>query len=100
MEAVTQGATQFVFYHRNATLAFSTAYTDLGHIDAVDWALLTETPRLDGFCKYWHNKLDERYVDRMEKRQAEFLVRDRVTLGRFVRLGVANDAKQTKCVQC
>ena len=35
----------------------------------------------------------ERYADRMEKRQAEFLVRDRVPLARFTRVGVCSPAK-------
>ena len=43
----------FVFYDRNATLAFSTPYTDLAHLDtAVAWDLLTEAPHLDGYCKF------------------------------------------------
>lgn len=83
------GNAQFVFYDRNATLAFAQAFSDLGRLDAVAWELLTEEPRLDGFCKWWHNRhAVERYADRMERRQAEFLVRDRVPLGRFVRIGV------------
>jgi hypothetical protein len=83
------GNAQFVFYDRNATLAFAQAYSDLARLDAVAWELLTEEPRLDGFCKWWHNRhAVERYADRMERRQAEFLVRDRVALARFVRIGV------------
>lgn len=79
----------FVFYDRNATLAFSTPYVDLARLDAIAWDLLTEAPMLDGFCKYWNNRLNvDRYVDRMERRQAEFLVRDRLDLVSFVRIGV------------
>ena len=79
-----------VFYDRNATLAYSTAYTNPGDLDnAIAWDLLTEAPQLDGFCKYWHNINDNsRYVDRMARRQAEFLVKDRVPLESFVRVGV------------
>ena len=86
----------FVFYDRNATLAFSTAYTDLVHLDtAVAWDLLTEAPQLDGFCRYWQNKpADARYADRMERRQAEFLVKDRAPLAVMTRIGVIDAAKQ------
>jgi len=60
----------------------------------VAWDLLTELPRLDGFCKYFQNRhQEERYVDRMERRMAEFLVRDGVPLSRFVRMGVCTPAK-------
>ena len=86
----------FVFYDRNATLAFSTAYTDLVHLDtAVAWDLLTEAPQLDGFCRYWQNKpADARYADRMERRQAEFLVKGHAPLAVMTRIGVIDAAKQ------
>jgi hypothetical protein len=59
----------FVFDDRNATLAFSMAYTDLAHLDtAVAWDLLTEAPQLDGFCKFWQsNAANARCADRMER---------------------------------
>lgn len=92
VEQVTAGGAAFVFYDRNATLAFARAFTDLARLDQVDWDLLTEEPRLDGFCKYWQSCSDPaRYADRMERRQAEFLVRNRVRLGRFTRIGVIGD---------
>lgn len=94
VERVTSNGEEFVFYDRNATLAFSTPFTDLAKLDAVAWDLLTEPPLLDGFCKYFMNRHEnERYVDRMEKRQAEFLVRHRVPLQQFIRIGVASAAK-------
>ncbi len=88
----------YVFYDRNATLAFSTAYTDLAHLDtAVAWDLLTEAPQLDGFCMYWQSRASvARYVDRMERRQAEFLVRDRAPLHCMTRLGVIDAARQAQ----
>jgi hypothetical protein len=94
VERVTSFDEEFVFYDRNASLAFSSAFTDLAHLNEVAWELLTEPPVLDGFCKYFMNKREsERYADRMEKRQAEFLVRNRVPLQQFTRIGVASAAK-------
>ena len=93
-ERVTAHGEPFVFYDRNATLAYSKPYTNLAQLDAVAWDLLTEQPRLDGFCKYFQNRhQEERYVDRMERRMAEFLVRDRVPLNQFIRIGVCTPAK-------
>lgn len=88
----------YVFYDRNATLAFSTPYTDLAHLDtAVAWDLLTEAPQLDGFCMYWQSRAAvARYVDRMERRQAEFLVRDKTPLHCMTRLGVIDAARQAQ----
>lgn len=92
VDRVTDGNTPFVFYDRNATLAFAQAFTDLENLNAIAWDLLTEQPALDGFCKYWQSTLKvERYADRMERRQAEFLAKDRVPLARFVRIGVMDE---------
>jgi hypothetical protein len=91
VDLVTAAGEAFAFFDRNATLAYSKAYIDLARLDAVAWDLLMEPPTLDGFCKYFHNRHEvERYVDRMERRQAEFLVRDRVPLAQFTRVGVCN----------
>jgi len=88
----------FVFYDRNATLAFSTPYTDLAHLNtAVAWDLITEAPQLDGYCKFWQSRsADARYADRMERRQAEFLVRDRAPLSCMTRLGVIDAQRQAQ----
>lgn len=98
VERVTALGRPFVFYDRNATLAFSTAFTELADLDsAVAWDLLTEPPQLDGYCKYWHNNAaDARYADRMERRQAEFLVRDAVPLSCISRLGVFDAAREAR----
>lgn len=98
VERVTAMGRPFVFYDRNATLAFSTAFTELTDLDsAVAWDLLTEPPQLDGYCKYWHNNAaDARYADRMERRQAEFLVRDAVPLSCISRLGVFDAAREAR----
>lgn len=91
VQAVTQGCSGFVFYDRNATLTYAIPYTDLFYLDQVAWDLITEYPQLDGYCKYFFNKRgDVRYGDRMERRQAEFLVKQRVPLGCFTRAGVLN----------
>ncbi|TAG28224.1 MAG: DUF4433 domain-containing protein [Burkholderiales bacterium] len=82
-----------VIFDRNATLDYSKAYTDVRHLSAVAWDLLHETPQLDGFCKYFQNRRDDlRYVDRMERRQAEFLTHTAVPLHCFTRIGVCTEA--------
>jgi len=94
---VQQYTQDIVFYDRNATLMFSAAYTDLRLLPKkVDWSLITEQPTLDGFCKYFQsNPNNQRYVDRMEKRQAEFLVKTRVSLNQMTRIGVCSEQKAT-----
>ncbi len=95
VDRVVVNAGGFVFYDSNATLDWSNPYNDLARLDRIAWDLITEDPCLDGFCKYWNSRLDvPRYAMRMEKRQAEFLVRERVPLARFTRIGVVDVAKQ------
>ena len=98
VQRVVAQARPFIFYDRNATLAFSTPYNDLAHLDtAVAWDLITEAPQLDGFCKFWHNNpAAARYADRMERRQAEFLVKDNVPLQCMTRLGVIDAGRQAQ----
>lgn len=95
VERVTAGS-RFVFFDRNATLAFSEPFTDLARLDeAIAWDLLTEAPRLDGYCKFWLSQPGHpRYSDRMERRQAEFLVEHRVPLTAFSRIGVLDAQSQ------
>ena len=95
VRTVVANGVEFVFYDRNATKEYSEAYTD-PHVlkDVVDWALLAEEPRLDGFCKYFQDRHEPaKYTDRMEKRQAEFLIKGQVPLAWFTRIGVINDHK-------
>lgn len=100
VDRATAGGTPFVFYDRNATLAYSKASDDLGQLPhTVAWDLITEPPALDGFCKYFQNRhQDVRYVDRMERRMAEFLVHGSVPLGAFTRVGVCS-ALQAQAAQ-
>jgi hypothetical protein len=95
VDRLTASESRFVFFDRNATLRFSAPFTDLADLDKIAWGLLTESPVLDGFCKYWHSVMSNpRYADRMERRQAEFLIRDRVPLQSFLRIGVINTQRR------
>jgi ssDNA thymidine ADP-ribosyltransferase, DarT len=90
-----------IFYDRNATLAYSVAYTNLNMLPtAIAWDLLTEAPQLDGFCKWWNNKTDTpKYADRMERRQAEFLVKDALDLSAMTRIGVIDLTRKKQVEQ-
>ena len=89
---------EYVFFDRNATKDYSQAFTDPSKLkNVVAWDLLTESPRLDGFCKYFHDKHEPaKYIDRMEKRQAEFLIKGSVPVAWFTRIGVVDDDKATQ----
>lgn len=95
IERVISQNAEFVFYDRNATLFYCQAFTDLGQLGSqVAWDLITESPTLDGFCKYFFTKYGhEKYFDRMERRQAEFLVKHYINLSAMTRIGVINHDK-------
>jgi hypothetical protein len=87
--AINKGAVAGCDWRQENILHFETT------VSAVAWDLITEQPRLDGFCQYWQNNISNpRYVDRMERRQAEFLVKDRVPLTQITRIGVFDAVKQ------
>lgn len=89
VDRVAQDGKPFVFFDRNATLPYSQVYTSLAHLDQVAWDLFFEPPQLDGYCKYFLDRPSiARHADRMERRQAEFLVKDQVPLEQFTKIGV------------
>ena len=93
-------ANNFVFYDRNATTAYASDYTEIDKLStAINWQLILEPPTLDGYCKYFQNDLRvDRYKDRMEQRQAEFLIKNQVPLNWFIKIGVANQQTWQKVV--
>lgn len=96
VDRVVDAHLEFVFYDRNATLSYSNSFTDLRLMSSViAWDLLTEPPQLDGYCMYFFDKADK-YVDRMERRQAEFIIKNYVPFNCFTRVGVINDCKKNE----
>lgn len=94
VEAVEEKGLAFVFYDYNATLDYSSCYSNLKDIDKIDWDLFYEAPCLDGYCKYWFSTANKpRYIRRMETRQAEFLVHKRFPLNLMDSAGVYSEAK-------
>lgn len=94
IDLVTRHGEPFLFYDCNATLAYSNAYTNLDHLNKIAWDLITEQPQLDGYCQFWMDKpSDPKYVNRREKRMAEFLVKSNVPMTAITRIGVINNAK-------
>ena len=94
VEAVVAEGLSYVFYDYNATLDISTCYSNLRDLDKIDWDLFHESPRMDGYCKYWHSRVDNpKYILRMETRQAEFLVHKSVPLNLIPIVGAYSAAK-------
>jgi ssDNA thymidine ADP-ribosyltransferase, DarT len=100
VEAVIASGLAYVFYDCNATLDIADCYNDLDDLDKINWTLFFESPRLDGYCKYFHNDRDNpKYVMRKEIRQAEFLVHGNVPLELMDIVGVYDQAKADEVSQ-
>ena len=92
--AVCEAHLKFIFYNYNATLSIAECFDDLADLDKIDWPLFFEEPTIDGYCKYWHSRLDPpEHALRMETRQAEFLVHREVPLEAFECIGVIDESK-------
>jgi len=97
VERVIHNNLPFVFYDMNAALDMAKPYISTHDLDKVAWELITEDPCLDGYCIYWQSKHSvPRYVFRMEKRQAEFLIHGAVALSVIVRIGVYDNARRDR----
>jgi hypothetical protein len=90
----------FVIFDRNATFPYAKGYTNLADLNQVAWDLILEPPLLDGFCKYFFDRPTlPRYVDRREKRMAEFLVHQTVPLNHIISVGVIDATRQIQVTQ-
>jgi hypothetical protein len=49
-------------------------------MDRIDWPLFFESPNPGGYCQYWQNRPEPKYMRRKETRQAEFLVHQSVPI--------------------
>lgn len=100
VEIVVEKGLPFVFYDYNATLSIATCYNNLKDLDKINWELFHETPQMDGYCKYFHSRVDDsRYILRRETRQAEFLVYNSVPLNLIQLVGVYNAEKAAEVKQ-
>jgi ssDNA thymidine ADP-ribosyltransferase, DarT len=96
VELVVASGRQFVVYPISAAYAFGVnCFNTLDGLDEIKWPLFFEAPRVGDFAKYFMSRLNPpQHAQRMETRQAEFLVHKALSLSHVTRLGVASDAKQ------
>lgn len=90
-QTIAQANLPFVFTDYHAVMEIASFYGNLVDLSAIDWDLFFESPRVGGYCKYWHNRQTPRHAMRMETRQAEFLVRDFVPLATIAQIGVRSE---------
>jgi hypothetical protein len=91
VERVASGGHKFVIYPISAALDYSTqCFNTLSGLDSIDWPLFFEPPLVGDYSKYYFSRLEPaRHAQRMETRQAEFLVHQSLPLLTVKEIGVA-----------
>jgi hypothetical protein len=83
-QAIQAAGMDFVFSDGHGIMTFTEFYSDLAHLDQVDWPLMRST--------YWADTNDD--LDRKRRRQAEFLIYERFPVDLIQEIGVINPAKK------
>jgi hypothetical protein len=81
VQAVVNAGLRFVFSDGHGLAGFTQWYDDLGDLKSVDWGLVGE--------RYWRDEPKDN--DRQRRKQAEFLVEDRLEWGLITEIGVFDD---------
>jgi len=88
-QSIRNGGHRFVFSDFHAALDIASFFDDLTCLGEIDWRIFFESPRLEGYCKYWHNRHETpHHMRRQETRQAEFLVHEDVPIAAISEIGV------------
>jgi hypothetical protein len=82
VQAVVEAGLQFVYSDGHGLAGFTQWYDDPKDLAAVDWGIVGE--------RYWHDKPEDN--DRQRRKQAEFLVLNRLEWDLVSEIGVYNDA--------
>ncbi len=86
VEAIVDHGLDFFFSDGHARIETSLKFTDLAHLNAIDWDAVYST--------VW--KSDRNNLQRKEKKQAEFLVKNHLPLSCIEKIGVYNQAINKK----
>jgi len=87
-QGVQASGADFAFTDGHGLAAFTSWFDDLDLLDEVDWTMVNQT--------YWSDKPSDN--DRKRRKQAEFLVRDKVAWSRIEEIAVYNDAAKQRVV--
>jgi hypothetical protein len=78
IESIIEKRLPFVFTDGHAIMTFSNYFSDIRHLDRIDWEVMRE--------RYWYDT--EENPDRKRKRQAEFLIKEFLPFGLVEEIGV------------
>jgi len=85
-QAIQQSGCRFVFSDGHGLAGFTDWYDDLAQLDQVDWDIVGE--------RYWRDTPEDN--DRKRRKQAEFLVLDRLDWSLIGAIGVINNKMKAK----
>lgn len=94
-EAIDSARLSYVFTNGHAIMQPLEIFNSLADIDKIDWEILLEPPLVGSYAKYWMDKYDPgkpKWADRKRRRQAEFLVYQKVPWPLIQRIGVMTES--------
>ena len=95
-EDIAAAGLPFVFSNFHAVLDFAEFSSDLASLDRIDWPIFFESPTQGGYCRYWQNRSEPKYMRRKETRQAEFLVHTRLPTPQIREIVACNGAAEVR----
>lgn len=85
-QTIQENPFDFIFTDSHAIMRLTNYYSNLNDLDKIDWDVMNS--------KYWHDHPD--YPNRKMKRQAEFLIYQKVTLSACIGFAVYNKEAEQK----
>ena len=85
-QTILEDNSNFVFTDSHAIMRLTNYYSQLEDLEKIDWSIMQS--------KYWQDHPD--YPNRKMKRQAEFLVYEKVVLSSFIGFAVYNEEAERK----
>jgi ssDNA thymidine ADP-ribosyltransferase, DarT len=96
VDDIIDAGVSYAFSNYHPVLAHAEFFSDVAALDRIDWPLFFEAPAPGGYCRYWHNRPDLRYIRRKDTRQAEFLAYGSLLTSLVHEIGVYNAAAETR----
>ncbi len=99
VEAIDSARLPYVFTNGHAIMQPLEVFDSISDVNQVDWETLLEPPLLGGYAKYWQDRQTPskpKWSDRCRRRQAEFLVHQKVSWQYIKKIVVINEQMARK----
>lgn len=88
---------EYAFTDMHSTMAFTKTYHEIDSLEKIDWEMFFNEPLIGGYSKYFLN--NNKYPKRCETREAEFLIKDKISINDNFSLVTKNDIIKEKVIE-